>query len=87
MDKEFVVTTMASKLTDHMVEILVKTDAVKTFLAEFNPYATVSDFAKFTGIPAQTIYGWVREGRLSKNGSTKIYLKDLQKFVASKEMK
>lgn len=86
MDKDTAIilgTDLASKLTDHMVEVLVKTDAVKKFLAEFNPYATVSDLSKFTGIPAQTIYAWVRDGRLSKNGNTKIYLSDLKDFCAS----
>lgn len=83
---------VTDKLTSKLSELLLKSNALQTFIATFDAYATIKDMSDFLQIPYPTVQGWVAKGQIPctkvAGSDPKIYLSDLKAFVAehSKEV-
>jgi hypothetical protein len=90
-DTQVVANEVAEQLTPKMIELLCKTNALQDFLKNFNPYCSIKDLSACLRIPYGTLQTWVAQGKIPcdkvAGQDPKIYLKDLQTFVASKELK
>ena len=89
MDKDAIksaASVAAAKLTPTLADLLLKSNALQTFIQNFNPYASITDLATFLQIPHRTVQGWVASGKLPctkvAGRTPKLYLADLKKFVA-----
>ena len=82
MDKD---TKATDALTSKLTDLLLKSNALQLFLANFNPYASIKDLSAFLQIPYATVHGWVSKGKLpctKVDGSDpKIFLRDLQLWI------